>query len=103
MSISEQTELDLVPMFKALGDPTRLQIFAFLRSCCCPVAVEETGEQMPHRFRLAKCEQRSKVIAVVNGDEGTECVDAFAGQNFQVAMVLHGDASFICVWHRNWK
>src|SRR6201995_4804695 len=47
MSISEQTELDLVPMFKALGDPTRLRIFAFLRSCCCPVAVEETGAVRP--------------------------------------------------------
>lgn len=31
-------------MFKALGDPTRLRIFAFLRSCCCPVAVGEEGE-----------------------------------------------------------
>jgi len=31
-------------MFKALGDPTRLRIFAFLQAQCCPVAVEtETG------------------------------------------------------------
>jgi ArsR family transcriptional regulator len=30
-------------MFKALGDPTRLRIFEFLRDCCCPVAVEESG------------------------------------------------------------
>lgn len=29
-------------MFKALGDPTRLRIFEFLRGCC-PVAVERTG------------------------------------------------------------
>jgi ArsR family transcriptional regulator, arsenate/arsenite/antimonite-responsive transcriptional repressor len=35
--------LDVAAMFKALGDPTRLHIFEFLRSCCCPVAVEETG------------------------------------------------------------
>lgn len=34
-------------MFKALGDPTRLRIFDFLRGCCCPVAVEETGEVRP--------------------------------------------------------
>jgi ArsR family transcriptional regulator len=34
-------------MFKALGDPTRLHIFEFLRSCCCPVAVEETGDVRP--------------------------------------------------------
>jgi ArsR family transcriptional regulator len=33
--------------FKALGDPTRLRIFDFLRGCCCPVAVEETGAVRP--------------------------------------------------------
>jgi ArsR family transcriptional regulator len=31
-------------MFKALGEPTRLKIFEFLRSCCCPVAVDDTGD-----------------------------------------------------------
>ena len=31
-------------MFRALGDPTRLRIFEFLRSCCCPVEVDDTGE-----------------------------------------------------------
>ncbi len=34
-------------MFKALGDPTRLRIFEFLRGCCCPVAVGEEGEVSP--------------------------------------------------------
>ena len=34
-------------MFKALGDPTRLRIFEFLRTCCCPVAVGEGGEVRP--------------------------------------------------------
>lgn len=34
-------------MFKALGDPTRLRIFEFLRSCCCEVAVGEVGEVRP--------------------------------------------------------
>lgn len=34
-------------MFKALGDPTRLRIFEFLRSCCAPVAVEDSGEVRP--------------------------------------------------------
>lgn len=34
-------------MFKALGDPTRLRIFEFLRSCCCPVAVGTSGEVRP--------------------------------------------------------
>ncbi len=39
-------ELDLSAMFKALGDPTRLRIFQYLRSCCCGrAAVEEaTGD-----------------------------------------------------------
>jgi ArsR family transcriptional regulator len=39
--------LDMAAMFKALGDPTRLRIFEFLRSCCCPVAVEENGDVRP--------------------------------------------------------
>jgi len=38
---------DFAAMFRALGDPTRLRIFAFLRDCCCPVAVEETGGVRP--------------------------------------------------------
>ncbi len=38
------TNEELAAMFKALGDPTRLRIFEFLRGCCCPVAVEETGD-----------------------------------------------------------
>lgn len=39
--------LDFPAAFKALGDPTRLRIFEFLCACCCPVAVEETGEVRP--------------------------------------------------------
>lgn len=38
---------DISVMFKALGDPTRLRIFEFLAECCCPVAVEETGDVRP--------------------------------------------------------
>lgn len=34
-------------MFKALGDPTRLRIFEFLRACSCPVALGETGDVSP--------------------------------------------------------
>lgn len=38
----------LAAMLKALGEPTRLRIFQFLRACCCPVAVdEETGDVRP--------------------------------------------------------
>ncbi len=39
--------IDAAVMFKALGDPTRLHIFEFLRSCCCPVAVEKSGDVRP--------------------------------------------------------
>lgn len=38
---------DMAAMFKALGDPTRLHIFEFLRAQCCPVAVEENGDVRP--------------------------------------------------------
>jgi len=35
-------------MLKALGEPTRLRIYAFLSGCCCPVAIdEESGEVRP--------------------------------------------------------
>lgn len=34
-------------MFKALGDPTRLRMFQFLRGCCNEVAVGEAGEVRP--------------------------------------------------------
>ncbi|MES2461054.1 MAG: metalloregulator ArsR/SmtB family transcription factor [Armatimonadota bacterium] len=34
-------------MLKVLGEPTRLRIFQFLRACCCPVAVEESGNVRP--------------------------------------------------------
>jgi len=47
MISSEPDRLDAAAMFKALGDPTRLHIFEFLRSCCCPVAVGETGDVRP--------------------------------------------------------
>lgn len=41
------SEYDVVPMFRALGDPTRARIFEFLCARCCPVAVEEDGEVRP--------------------------------------------------------
>lgn len=41
---TRQTRYDFALMFKALGDPTRLRIFEFLRESCCPVTVEETGD-----------------------------------------------------------
>jgi ArsR family transcriptional regulator, arsenate/arsenite/antimonite-responsive transcriptional repressor len=44
MGMTEADKTERAAMFKALGDPTRLHIFEFLRSCCCPVAVEESGD-----------------------------------------------------------
>lgn len=39
---------DAAAMFKALGEPTRLRVFQFLRACCCPVAVDDvTGAVRP--------------------------------------------------------
>ncbi len=34
-------------MFKALGDPTRLRIFLFLRGCCGPVSIDDDGAARP--------------------------------------------------------
>ena len=44
MSNPEPSFSDMALMFKALGDPTRLRIFDFLRVQCCPVAVGADGE-----------------------------------------------------------
>lgn len=38
---------ELAAMFKALGDPTRLRIYNFLRTTCCAVALEESGDVHP--------------------------------------------------------
>lgn len=47
MHVQESQRVDIAAMFKALGEPTRLHIFEFLRSCSGPVAVEETGAVRP--------------------------------------------------------
>ncbi len=54
----------LAALFKALGDPTRLKIFEFLRACCCPVAVEETGDVRPAQGPTA-----GEVCCHVTGEE----------------------------------
>lgn len=40
-------EDDLAPLFKALGDPTRLAIFACLRDCCADAALDDDGSLRP--------------------------------------------------------
>lgn len=50
MKIANLTEVEAAAFFKALGDPTRLRIFSFLRSCCpnSEIALdEETGAARP--------------------------------------------------------
>ena len=47
MADFEASELAIAAKFKALGDPTRLRIFEFLRGCCRPVALDETGGVSP--------------------------------------------------------
>ena len=47
IQFEQDNATDVVAMFRALGDPTRLRIFEFLCSCCCEVAVEETGDVRP--------------------------------------------------------
>ncbi|HLJ57180.1 MAG TPA: metalloregulator ArsR/SmtB family transcription factor [Chthonomonadaceae bacterium] len=47
MRIEITDRADAATMFKALGDPTRLHIFQFLRACCCPVAVDAAGDVRP--------------------------------------------------------
>lgn len=42
-----ETNIELAAMFKALGDPTRLHIFDFLRRCCCPVSLDSSGGVRP--------------------------------------------------------
>jgi ArsR family transcriptional regulator, arsenate/arsenite/antimonite-responsive transcriptional repressor len=45
---SDNENAQLAALLKALGEPTRLRIFTFLRGCCCPVALDEaTGEVRP--------------------------------------------------------
>ena len=35
---------DLATMFKALGDPMRVRIFAYLSACCSDVALDASGD-----------------------------------------------------------
>jgi ArsR family transcriptional regulator len=54
MNEPTKQQLQLAAMFKALGDPTRLRIFEFLRSCCSAVMVDEGGDVRPIRYENAQ-------------------------------------------------
>lgn len=47
MAANSESDERAATAFKALGDSTRLSIFRFLCHCCCPVAVEDTGDVRP--------------------------------------------------------
>jgi len=47
MSIEVSDATELATLFKALGDPTRLRIFQFLRSCASDVEIDESGQCRP--------------------------------------------------------
>lgn len=47
MLVAEDLTVERAALFKALGDPTRVRIFDFLRQRCCAVAIEESGEVRP--------------------------------------------------------
>ncbi len=44
MGDQTRAPLNLAAAFKALGDPTRLRIYEFLCSCCCPVSLDQAGD-----------------------------------------------------------
>lgn len=50
--------------FKALGDPTRLRIYDYLRSCCCPVGLNDEGGVSPATGPTA-----GEVCCTVTGSE----------------------------------
>jgi ArsR family transcriptional regulator len=47
MTETQISDLEAMAAFRALGDPTRLRIYRFLCDCCCPVALDESGDVHP--------------------------------------------------------
>lgn len=73
---SELLQANYAAIFKALGDPTRLKIFQFLRQCSGPVAVDESGSvrrvsssaSLPFREGVGKASPQSlPMLAGVGG------------------------------------
>lgn len=77
------TALDLALMFKALGDPTRLKIFEFLREQCCPVAVDDTGNVRPVLGPTV-----GEVCCHVTGREGVSSVISFHLKELRLAGLI---------------
>ena len=47
IELNQRFHSSLATQFKALGDPTRLRIFEFLRGCSVPVEVDDNGDVRP--------------------------------------------------------
>lgn len=71
-------------MFKALGDPTRLRIYTFLGSCCCPVAVGDEGE-----VRSAAGPTAGDVCCHITGSEKVTSTLSFHLKELRTAGLIH--------------
>jgi ArsR family transcriptional regulator len=71
-------------MFKALGDPTRLRIFEFLRRQCCPVAVEDSGDVRPVIGPTV-----GEVCCQVTGDERITSTISFHLKELRIAGLIN--------------
>jgi len=80
---SESDVLRLATMFKALGDPTRLRIFEFLRSCCGPVAVDETGD-----VRVAQGPTAGEICCRITGSERINSTISFHLKELRIAGLI---------------
>ena len=70
-------------MFKALGDPTRLSIFQFLRSCCC-ASVGDDGSMQPFEGPSV-----SEVCCQVSGDKKITTSMSFHLKELRNAGLIH--------------
>lgn len=70
-------------MCKALGDPTRLRIFEFLRSCCSQVEVEESGDVRPMHGPTA-----GEVCCRVTGSERINSTISFHLKELRLAGLI---------------
>jgi ArsR family transcriptional regulator len=83
MTETADFECRIAAMFRALGDPTRLRIFSFLRSCCCPVAVDESGE-----VRTVQGPTAGEVCCSITGSEKVSSTLSFHLKELRVAGLI---------------
>jgi ArsR family transcriptional regulator len=84
--VMEPAQLNLASAFKALGDPTRLRIFEFLRECCGPVAVDEQGG-----VRLVEGPTVGEICCHVTGEDKISSAISFHLKELRLAGLIHVD------------